>query len=91
MSSVERLAKKLGSKKSESVRVVVRVRPLSSKEKQDGRELAVEVDRKSCQIVLSEPGGTNPKSFTFDNVYGPGTLQKTLLLVFEFFLVVPGE
>ena len=74
-------ARKLANKKSETVRVVVRCRPMSSKEKQDGREKVVEVNRKSCQIFLRDPNADrrqDPKSFTFDNVYGANTIQKNL-------------
>ena len=42
---------------------------MSSKEKQDGREKVVEIDRKTCQIFLTDPNAdrrTDPKSFTFE-------------------------
>ena len=77
--TAERMAKQLASKKSESVRVVVRVRPLSSKEKQDGREMVVKVDKKAGMILVKEPGSSDPpKQFTFDNVYQPGCAQKEI-------------
>ena len=75
------MAKQLASKKSETVRVIVRVRPLSSKEKDQGREQIVHVDRTSCSIRVRNPDADSreaPRSFTFDNVYGEGAEQKTI-------------
>ena len=64
-----RLAKNLANKKSECVRVIVRVRPLSSKEKDQGREQIVNVDRTACSIQVRNPDADSreaPRSFTFD-------------------------
>ena len=69
------------SKPAETVRVVMRCRPLNSKEKGDKRERIVDVDSKMGSVSLhsgdknsSEP----PKTFTFDSVYGPDTEQEQL-------------
>ena len=78
---LDRMAKQLASKKSETVRVIVRVRPLSSKEKDQGREQIVHVDRKESAIRVRNPDADSreaPRSFTFDNVYGEGAEQKTI-------------
>ena len=51
--------------------VVVRCRPMNSKEKSDNRTKCVEVIQKEGQIVIhnfDEPD-EDPKSFTFDGVY----------------------
>ncbi len=59
------LKKEMGiSKKSETVHVVVRVRPMNKKEKQTGCEQAVLVDPSSGSIVLNNPkdgGKEDPK------------------------------
>ncbi|KAG8131517.1 hypothetical protein E2320_009441 [Naja naja] len=57
---------------SESVRVVVRCRPMNSKEKVASYEQVVEVDVKLGQVSVKNPKGTShelPKTFTFDAVY----------------------
>ena len=58
------------SEKDESVRVVVRVRPLSSQEVQDGRKKVVFMDMRRGQVLVKEDGDVaEPKIFTFDHVY----------------------
>nr|XP_060627810.1 kinesin-like protein KIF3B [Anolis sagrei ordinatus] len=57
---------------SESVRVVVRCRPMNSKEKAASYEQMVEVNVKLGQVSVKNPRGTShelPKMFTFDAVY----------------------
>ncbi|XP_042318310.1 kinesin-like protein KIF3B [Sceloporus undulatus] len=57
---------------SESVRVVVRCRPMNSKEKVASYEQVVGVDVKLGQVSVKNPKGTShelPKTFTFDAVY----------------------
>ncbi|XRA99031.1 kinesin-like protein [Pycnococcus provasolii] len=57
---------------SECVRVVVRCRPLNSKEKEDGRKRVVDMDTKAGTVVLKNPkadAAEPPKQFTFDLVY----------------------
>jgi len=56
--------------------VVVRCRPLNTKEKEDGRQQIVEMDTRqgtcSVQPINSQEP---PKNFTFDSVYPPNTEQ----------------
>lgn len=59
-------------KSSESVRVVVRCRPMNSKEKAASYEQVVGVDVKLGQVSVKNSKGTShelPKTFTFDSVY----------------------
>jgi hypothetical protein len=57
---------------SECVRVVVRIRPLSEKERQDGRKVVVFAKSERSEITLHPPGdgGEEMKNFTFDHTYG---------------------
>ncbi|XP_029470588.1 kinesin-like protein KIF3B isoform X4 [Rhinatrema bivittatum] len=60
------------SKSSESVRVVVRCRPMNGKEMAAGYEKVVDVDVKLGQVSVRNPRGAStelPKMFTFDAVY----------------------
>ncbi|GBG25574.1 Kinesin-like protein KIF3B [Hondaea fermentalgiana] len=69
------------SKAGECVRVVVRVRPLNSTEKQEGYEAAAIVDEQRASISLTNPSAAAsepPKVFTFDQVYGPTAQQKQI-------------
>ena len=63
--------------KVETVRVCVRCRPLNSKEKSDGRAQIVHMDEKSGRCVV-QPDDNEPKTFTFDAVYPPNTLQSNI-------------
>ncbi|KAM3839277.1 kinesin-like protein KIF3B isoform 1-T2 [Vipera latastei] len=57
---------------SETVRVVVRCRPMNGKEKVASYEQVVDVDVKLGQVSVKNPKGTShelPKTFTFDAVY----------------------
>uniref|UniRef100_A0A8C6MNF2 Kinesin-like protein n=1 Tax=Mus spicilegus TaxID=10103 RepID=A0A8C6MNF2_MUSSI len=59
-------------KSSESVRVVVRCRPMNGKEKAASYDKVVDVDVKLGQVSVKNPKGTShemPKTFTFDAVY----------------------
>ncbi|XP_065270444.1 kinesin-like protein KIF3B [Emys orbicularis] len=59
-------------KSSESVRVVVRCRPMNGKEKAASYDKVVDVDVKLGQVSVKNPRGTShelPKTFTFDAVY----------------------
>ncbi|XP_020846389.1 kinesin-like protein KIF3B [Phascolarctos cinereus] len=59
-------------KSSESVRVVVRCRPMNGKEKAASYDKVVDVDVKLGQVSVKNPRGTThemPKTFTFDAVY----------------------
>ncbi|KAI1892861.1 hypothetical protein AGOR_G00137880 [Albula goreensis] len=69
------------SKSSESVKVVVRCRPMNEKEKAANFERVVSVDVKFGQVVVKNPRGTaheHPKVFTFDSVYDSNSKQVEL-------------
>ncbi|GLD96926.1 hypothetical protein PINS_up005609 [Pythium insidiosum] len=66
------------SNRSESVRVCVRIRPLSTKEKQDGRQQIVFAHKATAEIELVNPeadGAEPPKKFTFDAAISPDATQ----------------
>lgn len=56
---------------SESVRVVVRCRPLNNREKSLNCKMVVSVDCSHCQCFIEKPGAAEepPKQFTFDGTY----------------------
>ena len=63
----------------ECVRVIVRVRPLNSKEKADGRSRIVDMDIKSGAVTLHNPkadASEPPKTFTFDEVFDADVTQR---------------
>ncbi|KUF73773.1 Kinesin-II 95 kDa subunit [Phytophthora nicotianae] len=67
------------SSKSESVRVCVRIRPLSTKEVQDGRTYIVHANPGQGEISLSNPEADArepPKKFTFDAAIPPESSQQ---------------
>lgn len=63
---------------AECVRVVVRIRPLSSKELADGRKAVVKAHsgRKEISILNPENESEGPRTFTFDQTYGDDSTQK---------------
>ncbi|NXH13827.1 KIF3B protein, partial [Bucco capensis] len=68
-------------KSSESVRVVVRCRPMNSKEQTASYEKVVSVDVKLGQVSVRSPRGAAhelPKTFTFDAVYDWSSKQVEL-------------
>ena len=57
---------------SESVRVVVRCRPMNRKEKEDSRKQTVDFDPKTGTVLLHNPKADKseaPKQFTFALVF----------------------
>ncbi|KAJ8257334.1 hypothetical protein GJAV_G00184480 [Gymnothorax javanicus] len=71
----------LKSKSSESVKVVVRCRPMNEKEKLANFQRVVTVDVKLGQVVVKNPRGLaneHPKVFTFDSVYDSNSKQVEL-------------
>ncbi|XP_030634155.1 kinesin-like protein KIF17 [Chanos chanos] len=56
---------------SESVKVIVRCRPLNDREKALNCKMVVSLDTSRCQCFIEKPGGTEepPKQFTFDGTY----------------------
>mmetsp|Transcript_21413 Transcript_21413/g.73786 ORF Transcript_21413/g.73786 Transcript_21413/m.73786 type:complete len:977 (-) Transcript_21413:63-2993(-) len=66
---------------SECVKVVVRVRPLSRKEVQDGHEACTVADERTGRITCINPKGDSadaPKFFTFDAVFDINITQRKL-------------
>lgn len=65
------------SKPDECVRVMVRIRPMSSREKQDGRQVVATANSDRAEICISHPVGSEPpKSFTFDAAFGSDSTQQ---------------
>ena len=66
--------------KSECVKVIVRVRPLSHKEKANGNEEVAKIDSKNATVSVHNPDNSkaNPKQFTFDGTYGPNSNQNDI-------------
>ncbi|XP_067442633.1 kinesin-like protein KIF17 isoform X2 [Thunnus thynnus] len=56
---------------SESVKVVVRCRPLNDREKALGSKMVMCMDLHRCQCFIEKPGAVDepPKQFTFDGTY----------------------
>lgn len=56
---------------SESVKVVVRCRPLNDREKALNCKMVVSIDSSHCQCFIEKPGASEepPKQFTFDGAY----------------------
>ncbi|XP_016350085.1 kinesin-like protein KIF17 [Sinocyclocheilus anshuiensis] len=56
---------------SESVKVVVRCRPLNEREKAMNCNMVISIDSSHCQCFIEKPGATEepPKQFTFDGTY----------------------
>ncbi|XP_059184361.1 kinesin-like protein KIF17 [Centropristis striata] len=55
----------------ESVKVVVRCRPLNDREKALGSKMVMSIDLHRCQCFIEKPGTVDepPKQFTFDGTY----------------------
>ena len=71
----------MAPKGGESVKVVVRIRPLSSKEIQDGHDAVAEVFEDRGLITVRNPKNDSsdaPKSFTFDAVFGKSCTQRAI-------------
>jgi len=65
--------------KSESVKVVVRCRPLGSKEMEEQRECIVNVDMNQDSIAICNPSNIKEiKSFTFDHTYDYRSTQELI-------------
>jgi kinesin family protein 3/17 len=63
---------------TETVKVVVRVRPLNSKEKSNGSQSIIEVDRELNQISIMNLKSQVPKTFAFDAVYETTCTQQSV-------------
>lgn len=66
------------------MQVVVRCRPLNSKEKQDGRKTIVSMEVRDGQVLVQNPKCSYDepaKSFTYDQVYGGESQQLELFSI----------
>ena len=61
---------------SENIKVAVRCRPLNEFERTENEEMVVEVSESAAEVLLSKPGTSESKMFTFDYAYGPGSSQR---------------
>jgi hypothetical protein len=70
------------SAESETVKVVVRCRPMNTREKNDGRRPVVECNSDLSMVTISNPDSAalsaEPKSFSFDAVYDEMSAQKAV-------------
>uniref|UniRef100_T1JLH8 Kinesin-like protein n=1 Tax=Strigamia maritima TaxID=126957 RepID=T1JLH8_STRMM len=55
---------------SETVKVIVRCRPLNKREKDMNCKVVVSMDKNDCTIINPSDPNAPPKCFTFDGVYG---------------------
>lgn len=57
---------------SECVKVMVRCRPMNSKETARGSQSICNIDKPTNQVILrpNEEGGPSEKIFAYDSVYG---------------------
>jgi hypothetical protein len=65
-----------GGRDKETVKVVVRCRPLFGKEIVEGRKSIVSIDNAAALISIKCPENDQLKSFTFDAVYDESTSQR---------------
>ncbi|THD29121.1 Kinesin-II 95 kDa subunit [Fasciola hepatica] len=69
------------NERAESVKVVIRCRPMNDREVQDGYQKCVEIDKNRGTIEMHNPKGQPddaPRRFTFDAVYGEDSNQREL-------------
>ena len=60
----------MSSKPSEAVKVIIRCRPMSSGERQDGLQNVVQIYSERNEIWVQKPNSNEePKQFTFDGVF----------------------
>ena len=73
---------------AESVRVMVRVRPMNNKEKETSCKFCVEIDTTLHQITLNKPSESDSqKLFSYDNVFAPDCPQQKIYEESAFSLV----
>ena len=73
---------------AECVKVMVRVRPMNSKEKDRNCKSCVEIDDPTHQITLNKPNEAEAqKTFSFDNVFAPDCAQEKIYEESAFSLV----
>ena len=60
----------MAAKNTETVKVVVRARPMNKIEFDNGSTEIVKIDQQYCQIIVESPDQNDkPRTFTFDMVY----------------------
>lgn len=64
--------------KSECVRVIIRCRPMSSKERNAGQQCVVEMVAAKGEVLVRRAEGDIPKVFTFDCVYDYKSQQEQI-------------
>ena len=69
-------AKKKGGDSNECVSVVVRCRPMNSKEKNESRTSIIDIDVAARQVSIKNPSDKDVKSFTYDGAYDDATQQR---------------
>jgi hypothetical protein len=57
--------------KAETIKVVIRIRPLNGKEQANNERMAVEFDAGRCELALRDDAGELGKPWTFDGIFGP--------------------
>ena len=64
--------------KDECVQVMVRCRPMNGREKGNGSQNCVEIDKNVNQVILRQPGESQKegRAFTYDAVYGADSTQR---------------
>jgi hypothetical protein len=72
---------------SESVKVMVRCRPLSQREQQIDSQICVSIDSLTNQIQLTHPKEKTRKTFAFDSVFDSNTAQSLIYEKGAFSLV----
>lgn len=67
----------MASKSTETVKVVVRARPMNKKEFDNGSTEIVNIDQQYCQVSVENPqADEKPRTFTFDMVYDGTSKQQ---------------
>lgn len=61
---------------NECVSVVVRCRPMNSKEKNESRSPIINIDVAARQVSILNPADQDTKSFTYDGAYDDQTQQR---------------
>ncbi len=64
------------AKKTETVKVMVRVRPMNGKEKKQKCKNVLNTDKKEKTICFKDDNQTNTKVYSYDNVFIPSDTQK---------------
>lgn len=77
---------------SESVKVVVRCRPMNDREQILNCKMVVSVEMSRCQCLIKKPGAKEepPKQFTFDGTYFIGQTTEQMYNEIAYPLVEVG-